>query len=59
MTAKFSDRSDGHGRKETRVVQVLTVDDLDFPQIQRSVDAMVVDHPFRGWSAGPQRRAPR
>ena len=30
-TAKFYDRSQGHGRKETRVVQVLTVDDLDFP----------------------------
>ncbi|WP_329538369.1 ISAs1 family transposase (plasmid) [Streptomyces sp. NBC_01450] len=30
-TAKFYDRSQGHGRNETRVVQVLTVDDLDFP----------------------------
>ncbi|MFJ9543260.1 ISAs1 family transposase [Streptomyces sp. NPDC101225] len=30
-TAKFYDRSQGHGRRETRVVQVLTVDDLDFP----------------------------
>jgi predicted transposase YbfD/YdcC len=30
-TAKFYDRSEGHGRKETRVVQLLTVDDLDFP----------------------------
>ncbi|MDI5974038.1 ISAs1 family transposase [Streptomyces sp. SL13] len=30
-TAKFYDRSRGHGRKETRVVQVLTVEDLDFP----------------------------
>ncbi|MER6076407.1 ISAs1 family transposase, partial [Streptomyces sp. NPDC001817] len=29
--AKFYDRSQGHGRRETRVVQVLTVDDLDFP----------------------------
>jgi predicted transposase YbfD/YdcC len=31
VTAKFYDRTEGHGRKETRVVQVLTVDDLDFP----------------------------
>ncbi|WP_225321036.1 ISAs1 family transposase [Streptomyces sp. HIT-DPA4] len=30
-TAKFYDCSEGHGRKETRVVQVLTVEDLDFP----------------------------
>ncbi|MFF6980269.1 ISAs1 family transposase [Streptomyces sp. NPDC008343] len=30
-TAKFYDRSQGHGRRETRVVQVLTIDDLDFP----------------------------
>ncbi|MER7694883.1 ISAs1 family transposase [Streptomyces sp. NPDC097610] len=30
-TAKFYDRSQGHGRMETRVVQVLTADDLDFP----------------------------
>ncbi|MEN8655570.1 ISAs1 family transposase [Streptomyces sp. 21So2-11] len=30
-TAKFYDRTQGHGRKETRVVQALTVDDLDFP----------------------------
>ena len=30
-TAKFYDRSQGHGRRETRVVQVLTVDDLNFP----------------------------
>ncbi|MFF3460802.1 ISAs1 family transposase, partial [Streptomyces sp. NPDC002730] len=31
VTAKFYDRTEGHGRKETRVVQVLTADDLDFP----------------------------
>lgn len=31
VTAKFYDRTAGHGRKETRVVQILTVDDLDFP----------------------------
>src|SRR5262249_17227631 len=31
VTAKFYDRTVGHGRRETRVVQVLTVDDLDFP----------------------------
>ncbi|MET9040895.1 ISAs1 family transposase [Streptomyces mirabilis] len=30
-TAKFYDRSEGHGRKETRVIQVLTVENLDFP----------------------------
>ncbi|MCC2275214.1 ISAs1 family transposase [Streptomyces sp. ET3-23] len=30
-TAKFYDRTVGHGRRETRVVQVLTVDDLAFP----------------------------
>ncbi|WP_405855417.1 ISAs1 family transposase [Streptomyces sp. NBC_01515] len=30
-TATFYDRIEGHGRKETRVVQVLTVEDLDFP----------------------------
>lgn len=32
-TAKFYDRTQGHGRLETRVVQVLTVTDLgiDFP----------------------------
>ncbi|MGW3730655.1 ISAs1 family transposase [Streptomyces sp. NPDC000851] len=40
VTAKFHDRTEGHGRKETRVVQVLTVDDLDFPhaaQVARGV----------------------
>ncbi|MGZ0199416.1 ISAs1 family transposase [Streptomyces sp. RM1] len=31
VAAKFYDRTEGHGRKETRVVQVLTVEDLDFP----------------------------
>jgi predicted transposase YbfD/YdcC len=31
VTAKFYDRTEGHGRRETRVVQVLTVEDLDFP----------------------------
>ncbi|MEC4019185.1 ISAs1 family transposase [Streptomyces sp. H27-D2] len=31
VKAKFDDRTTGHGRKETRVVQVLNVDDLDFP----------------------------
>lgn len=30
-TAKYYDRTVGHGRRQTRVVQVLTVDDLDFP----------------------------
>ena len=32
-TAKYYDRTTGHGRKETRVVQALTVTDLgvDFP----------------------------
>jgi hypothetical protein len=30
-TAKYYDRTEGHGRKETRVVQVLTVSHPDFP----------------------------
>ncbi|MET7665400.1 ISAs1 family transposase [Streptomyces sp. NPDC005463] len=30
-TAKYYDRTKGHGRQETRVVQVLTVSHLDFP----------------------------
>ncbi|MBT2675117.1 ISAs1 family transposase [Streptomyces sp. ISL-14] len=42
MTAKFYHRSEGHGRKETRVVQVLTVDDLDFPHAAQV--ARVVRH---------------
>lgn len=43
-TAKFSDRTTGHGRKETRVVQVLTVTDLgvDFPHAAQV--ARVVRH---------------
>jgi hypothetical protein len=33
VTVKFYDRTEGHGRKETPVVQqVLTVTGLDFPQ---------------------------
>ncbi|GAB2977094.1 hypothetical protein GCM10023080_047310 [Streptomyces pseudoechinosporeus] len=31
VAAKFDDRSEGHGRKEACVVQVLTVDGLDSP----------------------------
>lgn len=31
VTSKLYDRSHGHGRKETHVVQVLTIDHLDFP----------------------------
>ncbi|MFF4467906.1 hypothetical protein ACFY13_52215 [Streptomyces mirabilis] len=42
MTAKFYNRSEGHGRKETRVVQVLTVDSLDFPHAAQA--ARVVRH---------------
>ncbi|MEU9547382.1 ISAs1 family transposase [Streptomyces mirabilis] len=42
VTAKFYDRTEGHGRKETRVVQVLTVDDLDFPHAAQV--ARVVRH---------------
>lgn len=42
VTAKFYDRSEGHGRKETRVVQVLTVDGLDFPHAAQV--ARVVRH---------------
>ncbi|MCX4972990.1 ISAs1 family transposase [Streptomyces sp. NBC_00620] len=30
-TANYYDRTVGHGRKETRVVQALTADELDFP----------------------------
>jgi predicted transposase YbfD/YdcC len=41
-TAKYYDRTEGHGRKETRVVQVLTVDDLDFPHAAQV--ARVVRH---------------
>jgi len=37
VTAKYYDRTEGHGRKETRVVQVLTVDDLDFPHAAQVV----------------------
>jgi predicted transposase YbfD/YdcC len=33
VTTKFCDRSQGHGRMETRVVQMLNVDDLDFPYV--------------------------
>lgn len=43
-TAKFYDRTQGHGRKETRVVQALTVTDLgvDFPHAAQV--AKVVRH---------------
>ncbi|MFG2638913.1 hypothetical protein ACGFX8_35190 [Streptomyces sp. NPDC048362] len=43
-TAKFYDRTTGHGRKETRVVQALTVTDLglDFPHAAQV--ARVVRH---------------
>ncbi|MEU4266330.1 ISAs1 family transposase [Streptomyces argenteolus] len=34
-TAKYYDRTEGHGRKETRVVQVLTVSHLDFPHARQ------------------------
>jgi predicted transposase YbfD/YdcC len=42
VTAKVYNRSEGHGRKETRVVQVLTVDGLDFPHAAQA--ARVVRH---------------
>jgi predicted transposase YbfD/YdcC len=42
VTAKYYDRTQGHGRKETRVVQVLTLDDLDFPHAAQA--ARVVRH---------------
>ncbi|MCX4426047.1 ISAs1 family transposase [Streptomyces mirabilis] len=45
VTAKFYNRSEGHGRKETRVVQVLTVDGLDFPHAAQA--ARVVRHRTR------------
>ena len=34
-TAKYYDRTEGHGRKETRVVQVLTVSHLGFPHARQ------------------------
>ncbi|MER7960224.1 ISAs1 family transposase [Streptomyces sp. NPDC096030] len=34
-TAKYYDRTGGHGRKETRVIQVLTVSHLDFPHTRQ------------------------
>jgi predicted transposase YbfD/YdcC len=42
VSAKFYGRTEGHGRKETRVVQVLTVEDLDFPHATQV--ARVVRH---------------
>ncbi|MFF0227095.1 ISAs1 family transposase [Streptomyces sp. NPDC004629] len=42
VSTKFYDRTEGHGRKETRVVQALTVDDLDFPHAAQV--ARVVRH---------------
>ncbi|MER6076042.1 hypothetical protein ABT187_46350 [Streptomyces sp. NPDC001817] len=40
MTAKFHGRSQGHGRKETRVVQVLTVDGPGFPHAAQAARAV-------------------
>lgn len=42
-TAKFYDRTQGHGRKETRVVQVLTVTDpgVDFPHAAQVAKTVV------------------
>ncbi|MGW2207639.1 ISAs1 family transposase [Streptomyces sp. NPDC001774] len=34
-TAKYYGRTEGHGRKETRVIQVLTVSHLDFPHARQ------------------------
>lgn len=34
-TVKCYDRTEGHGRKETRAVQVLTVSHLDFPHVRQ------------------------
>src|SRR5215207_529503 len=36
-TVVYHDRSEGHGRKDTRVLTVLTVHDLDFPHAQQVV----------------------
>jgi predicted transposase YbfD/YdcC len=36
-TVVHYDRSTGHGRKDTRVLKVLTVHDLDFPHVQQIV----------------------
>ncbi|MGW2207385.1 ISAs1 family transposase [Streptomyces sp. NPDC001774] len=41
-TAKYYDRTEGHGRKETRVIQVLTVSHLDFPHARQA--ARVIRH---------------
>ncbi|WP_406410721.1 hypothetical protein [Streptomyces sp. NBC_01614] len=35
-TAKYCDRAEGHGRKETRDVQVLSVSHLDFPDARQA-----------------------
>ncbi|MFE6692224.1 hypothetical protein ACFVFQ_37965 [Streptomyces sp. NPDC057743] len=40
-TARFYDRTVGHGRKETRVVQALTVNDLELPTCRTGRE----DHP--------------
>ncbi|GAA3596300.1 hypothetical protein GCM10022295_91580 [Streptomyces osmaniensis] len=44
-TVKFYDRTVGHGRRETRTVRVLTVDDLDFPH--NAQDARTTRHRTR------------
>ncbi len=42
VTCCFYDRTRGHGRKDTRVIKVLTIDDLDFPYARQV--ARVVRH---------------
>ncbi|MER6076248.1 ISAs1 family transposase [Streptomyces sp. NPDC001817] len=55
-TAKYYDRSRGHGRTETRVVQVLTVSHFAFPHVRQV--ARITRHrtaPGRPPASGPAR----
>ncbi|WP_329535026.1 hypothetical protein OG568_40000 [Streptomyces sp. NBC_01450] len=53
-TARFYDRSTGHGRRETRVTQALTVPDLgvDFPHAAQ-VARIREDHQVAAGDRGP------
>jgi hypothetical protein len=57
-TATFYERTQGHGRKETRVVQVLTVTDLgvDFHPFVQHPSADVAVNYCRQTTARPRRR---
>ncbi|WTE99991.1 ISAs1 family transposase [Streptomyces sp. NBC_01614] len=52
--AKFYDRTVGHGRRETRVVQVLTVDDLGF--LYAAQVARITRHSFSLKTGGTDPR---